>query len=584
MFKTFLIFVAFLMTTAVIVGQSQVPTTAEEHFESGLRLLKQKQFTQALEAFRMSERLDPKQPATHGNIGSIMIVLKRPADAVNAYQKAIELTPSDASFRTAICRAWAQAKNYESAILACQDGVQLDPDSANAQSALIDVMRLAKRPAKDIRRTIDLALGRLRDAEAILEQAASFYLFEGNLSYSAELYERLTRINPGAAIHYARLADVYLRLDRELEAVTAARKALELDPANPFAQYFMGKLFFELGQNEEASDAFAKVINNDQDFPGAQYYFALSESRRGRHEAALNALNEAAAREPDNFEYQRELGALLNDMARYEDAVAPMRKAVALKPKDLESLAGLGLAQFESARFQDAIAVLQEADRLYPGNEVVNMFLRVARARQQVIPSLDSKVAFAKENPDHLKVRLDLIQLLAYSRRIDEAEQYIQEVWKIAPKEVNAYIAIAVGYSTAGKPDKALDAYRRALAVKEDPAIYLGFAVIYARRGQAEQASLSYAKVLELKPDAPGIMKLFADHLRDNGKRREALDMYKRSLAIQPLNGPALLNAGVLSAKLGDLPSAQRYLADLRNVDPVLARQFERCLRLRIWG
>ena len=106
---------------------------------------------------------------------------------------------------------------------------------------------------------------------------------------------------------------------------------------------------------------------------------------------------------------------------------------------------------------------------------------------------------------------------------------------------------------------------------------------IYQKRGQVDEASRAYAKVIELKPDSPNIMKGYADHLRNTGKRREALEMYKRSLAMLPTNSPALFNAGVLSAKLGDIDSARLYLETLKTVDPKSAATLSRFLRLKLW-
>ena len=84
----------------------------------------------------------------------------------------------------------------------------------------------------------------------------------------------------------------------------------------------------------------------------------------------------------------------------------------------------------------------------------------------------------------------------------------------------------------------------------------------------------------ELKPDSPNVMKVYADMLRDSGKQCAALEMYKRSLAMLPTNAPALFNAGVLSAKLGDLNAARQYLETLKSIDPQLTKTLSRFLKL----
>jgi tetratricopeptide (TPR) repeat protein len=128
--------------------------------------------------------------------------------------------------------------------------------------------------------------------------------------------------------------------------------------------------------------------------------------------------------------------------------------------------------------------------------------------------------------------------------------------------------------------DRALSILRKSFELGESPATYLNMAGILTKKGRADEASAAYAKVLELKPDAPQTMKLYADHLRDNGKRREALEMYRRSLAITPTFGPTLSSAAILSAKLGELDAAKTYLATLKTVDPEVAARVESILVL----
>jgi hypothetical protein len=69
-----------------------------------------------------------------------------------------------------------------------------------------------------------------------------------------------------------------------------------------------------------------------------------------------------------------------------------------LDPRDVEAKAALGLAFFESAQYPEGIKMLEEADRMKPGNEIIAMFLRVARARQESVPRIDEIKLYAKEN------------------------------------------------------------------------------------------------------------------------------------------------------------------------------------------
>jgi len=578
-FKSFLIlFLLSFSLCAQISAQTQ-PQTAKDFFEQGMRLVTQKKYDEALKAFRESARLDPKQAGTHANIGNALSMLDRPAEAVAAFREAVRLAPNDARFRIGLCQALSETKNDAEAVTQCEEAVRLDNNSPDARIALMTVLRMAKR-YYDALRVADEALQKFREHERLLFASAELNLEQGNFTQSLSLYETLAQMQPASILYQVKLAENYLRLERDAEAIAAARKALELGK-HPLAYFFLGRVYFELGQNDEAADAFQQAIALDGKLTDAFYFLGLSEERRGKSDKAIAALRQAVTLSPQNFDYNEQLGTLLTDDSQYEEAITPLRKAVALQPSSLEANVGLGLALFESGNYEEALKVLAEAERMKPGNEVINMFQSVTRARQQGIARIAEMKQQAKDNPNDVDIRLDLAKLLGYARRMAEAEVYIEEIRRLNPKDVNIYLWIAVVYSTAGKLDKALEMDLKALEIEQNPGAYLGLATIYSKRGQTEEALKAYAKVIEIKPDSPNIMKLYADLLRDGGKRREALEMYKRSLEMLPNNAPAIFNAGVLSAKLGDLNAARQYLAMLKAVDPQMAKMLSRFLKIQ---
>ena len=558
---------------------AQTPT-AKDLFDKGLQLVKDQKFNEALEAFRQSAKLDPPQAAAHGNIGTTLLVLNRAAEAIPPFREAVKLAPDDGTFHTALCQALSLTKNHAEAVAQCAEGVRLNGEKVEAHAALITASQIANRPADEILRLTETALGKFPDNENLSNAAAALYAGSGDISRAAAIYEKLAQASPKSAFYQVKLADLYLRLERDAEALAAARKAIEIEPKNAAAYYFSGRIYFELGQHEEAADAFRKVVELDSKNSDAVYLLGLSEIRRGKAASGIAALRQAAAAAPENFDYHKELGSALIGDAQYETAIVPLKKAVALKPKDFEAVAALGTALGESGRFEESLPVLSEADRMKPGSEIINMLLNVTRARLQMTPQIEAMKSYAKENPADLNVRLHLIQHLTYARRIAEAAPYFDEIWKMNPPDPRVYSLIGVLHSTTGNYAKAAEAYRKLLEIGGKAEAYLGLANIYAKNGQIDEAVKAYDQAFELKPDAPHFMKLYADLLRDNGKRREALAMYQRSLTMLPNNAPALFNAGVLSAKLGDLNAAQIYLNTLKVSDPKLAKTLGRFLKL----
>lgn len=564
--------------------QTSPANSAKELFESGITLLQTRQYKEALAAFRQSARLAPERAETHGNIGTVLLALSQPQQAIAPIKEAIRLAPREGVHRTNLCSALSMIGRHAEAVEECEEGVRLSPDSTRASIALLTALKAAGRSPTDILRLADLALGRFQDNESLLKFAAELYFDAGNYAGSASLLQRLTGLRPDVATYHGFLAEVCLRLERDAEALTHARTALKLDPANPYGYYAMGMIFRELGQHEEAAESFGKVRSEDPRLRFAEFYKALSDAGRGRQADAISELEPLAKRFPNEYTIQLQFGSLLNQESRFEEAVAPLTKARQLEPKTFEAVAGLGLALFESGQLERAIPVLEDAQRLFPGNEVVTMFLNVTRARQTLFAEIDDMKAYARENPQDVDVRRRLVQAFAFSRRIAEADPYVNEIYAIRPKDLKLYAYVGVAYATAGKWEKAKEVHLKSLEIGESASAYRGLATIYEHYGNFEQASAAYAKLFELQPNSPDSMVSLARLLMNNGKRREALAMFKRSLSLKPTNGGAIFNAGVLSAKLGERDSALQYLEMLRPIRPDLAKTLDRALRLRIWG
>lgn len=571
-------------TISVARGQEPQSETAQSLFEKGVRLLRERSYEQALSTFEASARLNSKQPATYANIGTLYIILRRYDKAESAFRTAIQLAPKNGEFYAELCRALSLQKKHTEALSACEQGVRLSPASDRTEAARLSALLAAGHNVAELQRLADIAVGRFRQSEILLLIAVDIYLYNRNFVYAAELLESLVRMRPDVSKFHGLLAETYLRLGRDTDALASARTALRLEPLNPYANYAMGLIFFELGQHDEAVDSFGKINTDDQRLNYAAYYQAVSESRRGRKEVAVSLLRNLARQYPDNVEFVYQLALNLGELDRFEEAIPLYQRANELQPKNLDFMLGLAVSNMMRANFESSIALFEELTRIKPDNEHYRMFLGVARSRQTIAPRLPAMMREAEGDPKNITIRFELVRMLAFTNRITEADKYIKELYELNPESHDVYVGLAIAFSEAGRNEQALDAYKKSLAKKETPSAYLGLASIYRNRGEFDLAAASFAKVIELKPDTPNIMRAYADLLRENGKRREALEMYKRSLGLLPSNAQALFHAGLLSLKLGDKSSATQYLAILRTVDAELAKTLSRCIALRIWS
>src|SRR5687768_8102570 len=312
--------IAFLLTSGIALTQTPSQDTASDHFVHGTEFLKSRKFEEALGAFQAALKLDPRSAPTHGNIGVSLLALNRPIEAVAAFREAAKLAPTDGTFQTGLCQALIAATKYDEAVKACEEGVRLNNGSASAHAALIQAMDLADRPDADLMRLVNAALTNFRDSEVVLVASAEYASFQGNRLLAVELWEQLTRRRPNSPYYLGRFAEACVDVERDAEAITAARRTLEMEPNNPYAHFAMVRIFLELGQHGDASRAFtiARTRKDRQSY--AEYYFGVSESRAGRTQNAIEAFRRAVGENPDNFHYLLALGRELTSNSQYEDA------------------------------------------------------------------------------------------------------------------------------------------------------------------------------------------------------------------------------------------------------------------------
>ncbi|MBA2379715.1 MAG: tetratricopeptide repeat protein [Blastocatellia bacterium] len=300
---------------------------ARKLFSEGLVLLREGKFEDALAAFEKSAAISPNQPATFGNIGTAALRLGKLEKAEFALRKAIDLQPGQSGFHANLCEALGRQKKFSEAIEACNEGVRLNPTGEMENASRLTEYFQAGRP-DDLR--------------------------QGNYARAVVILESLVRLRPSASRYHGMLAHAYVRLERDADALAAARTALQIDPQDSFANFAMGSIFFELGQHVEAIESFSRVSPDHPHSDLARFQHALSEIRRGRHAVEAGKHFDVAFKlDPAADEVYHLIGIAYSEMGLQEEAVAAYQKAIEKgdNPGSHFALAGIyaKLGDFERA-------------------------------------------------------------------------------------------------------------------------------------------------------------------------------------------------------------------------------------------
>lgn len=408
MIRPLLPFAIVLCLMISVFGQQPAPKTAAEISTEGQTLLKEGKIDEAIKKFEESIKADPKDVNTLLSLGSAYSLVKDYAKAEQAYKKAVTLWPENGMIQAALCGSLGNQRKFDEALVACEEAYRLDPKSDSVNAVRLETMFLSGRDPRTVLRQLDLAVANFHQSVLMLRSAANIYIAVRNYTYAATLLERLIDFEPNVAEYHGRLAEVYLRLARDTEALAEARKAIELDSTNPYGNYGMACIFYELGQYQEASDLFSKIPPNTRWLGDARRLYALSLGELGRSSESADILKELDRGNSTDIQLKYELAQQLADANRHEEAIELYSLLNKLAPNNIVILSGLGMSNMTLANFDEAVKYFDQALAIKPTQPELIELSRVAHVRQHLSVDIVEMLEEVKLNPNDVAALLIL--------------------------------------------------------------------------------------------------------------------------------------------------------------------------------
>ncbi|MCM8815744.1 MAG: tetratricopeptide repeat protein, partial [Candidatus Omnitrophica bacterium] len=210
-----------------------------------------------------------------------------------------------------------------------------------------------------------------------------------------------------------------------------------------------------------------------------------------------------------------------------------------------------------------------------------------------------------KFQPEFVKSYIELGSLYEKQDKIESAIEYYSKAQEISPEDPSGYEKLIELYIKQGSWKKAEDIltkaikkgikssminkilgsisfenkmyfeaetyYKRALMIKEEPAIWFNLGVIYDRIGNKNEMENCMRRAIELdKNHHQALNYLGYSLLLQDRNIDEALSMIQRAIKLEPDNGAYLDSLGWAYYKKGDYKLAERFLtmASEKETDP----------------
>jgi serine/threonine-protein kinase len=328
----------------------------------------------------------------------------------------------------------------------------------------------------------------------------------GNIERAIDSLQRAVKTDPGFALGFAQLAQVYMmryRLDSNPQWLKQAEeycnKAVALDDRLPSTYVALGEVHQNSGKYDLAIGEFQRALNLNPRDADALVGIARSYRNAGRNADAERAYIKAAALRPNDWTGYSALGVFYDDTGRPRDAIVQYRRALALTPDNAGLYTNLGVAYMDL----DDPMMLKQAEDAFKKSIELNptfvaygnlgfLYLRQHRFNESIGASQKALVL----NPQSYDVWANLTAAYEWLRDAPKATaarakttETLQQVIRLNPQNPAAQATLAVMLSKDGLRDEALDKIQNSLALSSGDGYVLSqVADAYALLGDRSKA------------------------------------------------------------------------------------------------
>ena len=454
----------------------------------------------ALEAVRKRDKNDAQ---TFLTLGRIYLDQNQPDKAAEVFQELVDNIPQQRTAYALLVESLMRAGKQPEAEKALQEILSFDPSSLEARLSLADLQG-RRGDNKAVLSTLRGAPEEVRDDPRLERQLAWALYSNGNLD----------------------------------EALAEVNRLAGKDPDSQALAMLRGLIVAAEGRNEEAIDILSKVRTAQPKDSGIAFALSQVMQRAGRRDDAVNVLTDLAGNLEKDGKAKEAQEVRLEAAQIYFDAREWDKVGKVLSPL-------LGAADADLRRQ----AVLMQADALSRSKRYDEALALLGREKDT--PALESRRA----------------EVLSRAGRGDEAAKVFND---LAGQDDASALAAAQGFQRLDRYQESIPILEKLASAHPDQAV-TGFLLgaAYERTGQRDKAIQAFRKVIAVEPDFHAALNYLGYTFAEAGTNlEEALSLVSRAVALDPDNGAYVDSLGWTYYKLGRPEQARGYLERAARLEP----------------
>jgi len=460
-------------------------------------------------------------------------------------------------------RIAAQDGDYPTALSLLREAISLEPDSA----------RLYGEAAE-----IKLKIGQIPEALEYIKKAIALdpgyrppYVLGGIIMSSsgkdpeaADYLRKAIKIDPAKEDAYLHLVMSLTRLFEYEEAVTTLKSLIKLNPDSILGYYYLGRTYSHMKLYREALTYFTKVRELRPEFDQAVIDMAATYEALGDYPHAIDSYRSVLTQDEQRYPVMQRLIQLLLQQRRYSEALGYLKTAAKSGLGGQDTLRKIGLVYLELEQYDDAIATFTGMLEKFPSDNI-RLYLGIAYEEKS---DLDNAYAEFKKiesgSPQYVEAVSHIALILKEQGKEDKAISAFKDAIAANPDNLELYLNLSTLYESIDRPQASLDTLLdHEGEFKKEPRLHFRIGVLLDKLGKRTDSISRMKQVLQLDPnDAQALNYLGYTYAEMGINLEDALKYIKQAIAIRPNDAFILDSLGWTYFKLKRYDEAAKTMEE----------------------
>ena len=493
------------------------PKSAKALYDIGRVLEQQGNFREAAGAFQGAIDVQPDYVKARVELGTIYCIARAPRQALATISSALAHHPDDPDLLTVRAAAEHGLKENDLALADAERAVRLAPGSENAVALLAVLEKQGGHPDRALD-LVNQAVVRTPGSINLRELLASLYLASGQFAPAQAQMTALVALRPSEPSLRLGLANLYLKAGNVPAAQSALEAAVKALPDNDDLKLALADFVAASRSATAGTQLLTGYLAQKPDDDSLRYGIGVLEERAGSPAQAITTYEEIVRHDGlsgKGLAARERIAVIEASQGHYPLALQTVREILTASPTDDNAhvlRADISLRQHDPATaIEDLRAVLRDQPDSLP---LERLLVRAYVAKGDTALAEATLRSTMIAHPTDVQARLDLAEILAQTRRMDQAVDLLQTSANQIPDDPRPLVALARLDAGRGDDRAALKAYDEASArAPSVPDLTVEVAGFEEKEGHVADAMQHYQSLYDSASAAPLAHQLAANNL-----------------------------------------------------------------------